>query len=446
MRKGTKFLAYLLAILMVVSVGTVFGGCKAEAEETTDEVVEEAAEEEVAEEVEAVPSEPVTISYWEWSGESFDPAWDKMVDGFKELYPNVTVERKSLGYDTYNADLKTALVAGEGPDLFGAEPGGPLLTLIEAGVVLELTDIITGDAEWSSWIDAGLKLRDVWVGDKIYQAPMDVNLLPIIYWKEMFESRNLEVPTTIDEAVEIADVLNADGITPLVSMFGENWSQVDIFVYLVRAGDPDNTILDDAMVGEESWTHPLFKEALEGMVKLRDEKVFPNNIMELLWGNCLDSFNKKEAAMVYPIGQFGLGSLDQEALANDEIGTMPFLKLHAEDREMITGGGSAMTCVNADGENIATALAFLKFMNSEVGQEAEFDILRTPPGSLVTKESDIPLFTLQTNMQNNMEVGYRRINSPELYKGVQDAIANAMLGDNIDDVLADLEAISQKVN
>lgn len=45
-----------------------------------------------------------------------------------------------------------------------------------------------------------------------------------------------------------------------------------------------------------------------------------------------------------------------------------------------------------------------------------------------------------------MYVGYRRIESPEIYKGIQDAIAKVMLGDNIDDVLAELEAISQEVN
>lgn len=434
MNRRISRLVYFLVVLVLVA-GTAVASGKNDTSGSTGGKVQV-----------VVPKNPITLSYWEWSGESFDPAWKRMVEGFRKLYPNVTLERKSIGYDTYNADLKTALVAGEGPDLFGCEPGGPLATLIQAGVVLELTDYIKGDKEWSSWIEAGLKLRDVWVGDKIYQAPMDVNLLPIIYWKDMFQSRGLKVPTTIDEAIAVADKLNKDGIIPIVSMFGEKWSQVDIFVYLVRAADSTKNLIDRAMTGKAPWTDPLFKEALQAFVKLRDAKVFPKNVMELLWGNCLDMFNKKQVAMVYPVGQFGLGSLPPDALKNDEIGTMPFFKLHASDRNMITGGGSAMTCVNAKSPNKGAAIAFLKFINGPVGQEAEFDILRTPPGSLVTKKSTIPLFTIQTNMQNTMEVGYRRIDSPDLYKGVQDSIDRAMLGDNIDTILRDLEAISRKVN
>jgi raffinose/stachyose/melibiose transport system substrate-binding protein len=275
---------------------------------------------------------------------------------------------------------------------------------------------------------------------------MDVNLLPIVYWKDMFEERGLEVPTTIDEAVAISDEFNAEGIKPIVSMFGEAWPQVDIFVYFVRAADASGTLMDKAMVGEASWEDPLFKEALQAFVTLQTEKVFPNNIMEMVWGDSLDMFNKKEAAMVYPVGQFGLNSFPKEAIDNDELGTMPFLKLHAEDKEMITGGASAMTCVNIDSPNVDAAVTFLKFINGPVGQEAEFDILRTPPGSLVDKKSDVNLFNIQTDMQNNMEVGYRRINSAELYAGVQDVIARALLGDNIDELLAELEAISQEVN
>ncbi len=388
----------------------------------------------------------ISIVWWDWQSEFDKQVFNLIAKKYMESNPNVTLERKQFPYGDYNTALKTDIAAGEGPDIFEIEPGAPTVALVNAGSLMDLTDEIVNDEAWSRWIEPALDLRGMYIDSKIYTIPMDVNHLPIVYWKEMFNSRGLQPPQTIDQLISVSNALSKDGITPLTSMIAEKWPQIDIFVALVRAADPQNNLIDKAVVGVESWENPLFKEALQTIVELKTEGVFPQNIMELTWADCLDRFNKKETGMVYPIGQFGLGSLPKEALDNDALGSIPFPKMHSGDRTLLTGGLSIAMSVNAATENPDTAVDFLKYCNSPFGQEVVFDSMRTPPGNVVDKKSDIALFNLQTKNQATMEVAYRRIDNPDLYKALGDGIDQALLGGNIDEILGRIEQVSREVN
>lgn len=447
-----KILVICVTIVLVMTFGMTFAGCKADsaAQETTVVQAEETTKAtEAAAETEttaAATAEPVTLVWWDWQADLDITVVNPIVESYTVEHPNVTIERKQYAYNDYNSALKTELTAGGGPDILEIEPGAPTVSLVEAGTLKDLTDIILNDSEWSSWIEPALALRDMYVDGKIYTIPLDVNHLPIVYWKEMFESRGLEAPETIEDLIAVSETLSADGIIPLTTMISEKWPQVDIFVALARGADSSNEMIDKAVLGEVSWEDPLFKEVLQAMVDLKTKGVFAANIMEMGWADCLDLFNKKECAMVYPIGQFGLGSLDADAVANDEIGSIPFPKLKDDSRTLLTGGVSMAMGVNANSKNMEAAIDFIKYCNSVVGQEVIFDSMRTPPGAVVTKESDVAIFNLQTNNQSTMEIGYRRIDNPDLYQALQEGIDEALLGGNIDDILARIEQISKDVN
>ncbi|MBN2073664.1 MAG: extracellular solute-binding protein [Actinobacteria bacterium] len=452
--KKTSVMFLVLAIFLSLSL--TFTGCKEEAaeevaeevEEAVEEVEEEVAEEveEPVEEVEEEAAEPVTITWWDWQAELGINLLDALFAKYSEENPNVTIERRELPYADYNTALKTDLAAGIGPDLFAMEPGAPTVALVNESALLPLTDYVMNDEEWLSWLGTSINMQGMYVGDDIYTIPIDVNHLPIVYWKEMFESRGLEVPETVEELIAVSDALEADGIIPLTSMFGEKWPHVDMWVCLVRGADPTGDLLDRAVAGEASWEDPLFKEAMQAIVDLKDEGVLPPNIMELGWNECLDLFGKKENAMVYAVGNFGLDALPREALENEEIGTFPMPKLNEDAELILTGGVGFGLVANANGKNIETAVDVMKFMCSPVAQEAVFDNMSTPPGNVVDKKSPIPLFDEMTRNQSAYKMGYRRIDNPDLYSGLSEAIDKALLGGNIDDIFAELESLSQQVN
>ena len=136
---------------------------------------------------------PITFLWWDWQsgGQIDDPTYlgyvvNKIAAEFQKTHPNVSVERKDFSYGDYNAVLKTALASGEGPDVFEVHPGAPSNDLARAGQMVDLTNIIKGDAEWSEWIAPSLELKDMYINDKLYYIPLDVNHLPLVYWRQMF--------------------------------------------------------------------------------------------------------------------------------------------------------------------------------------------------------------------------------------------------------------------
>ncbi|MCL5071772.1 MAG: extracellular solute-binding protein [Actinobacteria bacterium] len=445
--KFIKLLVPLIVLFLFISLS--LAGCKTTTTETTSAETT-AAETTVAETTaaETTAAEPVNILWWDWqAGSNLVDVVNKLAEEFKKTHPNVTVERKEFAYADYNTALKTSLAAGEAPDVFEVHPGAPSNDLAQSGQLMDLTDIIKGDAEWSEWIAPALLLKDMYIDGKLYYVPMDVNHLPLNYWKPMFEERNLKPPTTIAELYEVAEVFKAEGIQPIATGFKDQWAMIDMFTVLVRTKDTTGDLIDRANLGQASWEDPLFKEAMQTIADLKDKGVIPSNVLEIgPWPEGIDMFVKKESAMFWPCGQYGLSSLPADALANDEIWDVPFPRLDENGKSLYTGGASITMGINPATPKAEIVIEFLKFLNGAFGQEVVFDSMRTPPGALVTKKSDVALFVRQTNDQNNMEIGYRYIDNPDIYKAVADGIQEALVGGDVDSILAKIEAASQEAN
>jgi raffinose/stachyose/melibiose transport system substrate-binding protein len=392
--------------------------------------------------------EEVTLVFWDWQAAgNWGDVVKQVSDEYTKTHPNVKVDRKSFSYGDYNAVLKTALASGEGPDVFEVHPGAPSRDLAMAGQLVDLTDIIKNDAEWSKWIAPALNVPDMYIDGKMYYVAADMNHLPLVFWREMFDSRGLELPTTIDELFTVGKKLQADDIQPISGGFKDIWSSIDMFTVQVRTADKTKDLIDRANLGNASWVDPLFKQALQNIVDMKEASIIPNNVLELApWPDGIDTFNKKESSMFWTCGQFGLSSLDQEELMNEAIGELPFPRMDSKGTSLFTGGASITMSANASAPQMDIIIDYLKFWNGPYGQEAIFDSLRTPPGALVTKASSIPLFTEMTNNQNNMEIGYRYIDNPDIYKAVADGIQKALIGGDVDEILAEIEKVSQDVN
>ncbi|NHB84372.1 extracellular solute-binding protein [Tessaracoccus sp. HDW20] len=54
-----------------------------------------------------------TVRFWNW-GDTSDVA-DEAIAAFNKVYPNITVEAKTVSYKDYVASLSAALASGEGP-------------------------------------------------------------------------------------------------------------------------------------------------------------------------------------------------------------------------------------------------------------------------------------------------------------------------------------------
>ena len=162
--------------------------------------------------------EPVTITILHYMGNEVKlNAFNRILDGYTALHPNVTFDSQALSQNEYITQLRTRVGAGDAPDIMMGQPG-QYADIIEAGYVMDLSDnpliaelgMTEGDIKNCSY------------NGHVYALPLDFKTYGVIYNKGMFEKYGLSVPTTQDELDAVCKTLKDNGVDP----WARNYSNV----------------------------------------------------------------------------------------------------------------------------------------------------------------------------------------------------------------------------
>ncbi len=159
----------------------------------------------------------VTITFWHSMGAKLQGVLDTYIAEFNKLYPNITIEHRSIGdYDGVRDQIKQALTAGNQPNIAYCYPDHvalynrakkvlPMDSLIESKV--EVTDALGNtttlgftDEQLADFIPGFYAEGSVFDDAKtMYTLPMSKSTEALYYNKTFFEEHGLEVPKTWEE-------------------------------------------------------------------------------------------------------------------------------------------------------------------------------------------------------------------------------------------------------
>ncbi|HEB29998.1 MAG TPA: hypothetical protein ENI15_03870, partial [Spirochaetes bacterium] len=144
--KGKKMwkIVFITACVMAgVFIGTaVFAGKKDSGTKETG--TKETAKKEEKEEI-------ITIEIWDWqAGPAFDNAFEKLVPVYEAMHPNIKIDRTGYNLSEWDELIKTALLSGDLPDLFGLYQGPQLWEVADTGILFEWDDVINADPVWKA--------------------------------------------------------------------------------------------------------------------------------------------------------------------------------------------------------------------------------------------------------------------------------------------------------
>lgn len=282
-------------------------------------------------------------------------AFDDIVEGFKEEYPDVEVNSESTTLDNYQDIIKLKISTGDAPDIIFGSPK-TYTNLIESGNIADLTD-----EEFISRIDEGI-LANVKIGDAIYGVPQSVTSNAVYYHKDIFEELGLSVPTTYSEFIETCQQLQEAGYIPCAAGYQDGIS-VGANFYTIFYGAPYlecENYVDELVSGEKkAEDYPSLARSLEQWREImeyqnEDQKTIDTNRAEQLFAN-------KEAAMII-IGTWGLGPI-REYNPDGDYGAFMFpSEENAEDNAIPVAVGDVWMAVN-DSPDHEAAVAFLEYMS-----------------------------------------------------------------------------------
>ncbi|WP_130860486.1 ABC transporter substrate-binding protein [Gracilibacillus phocaeensis] len=307
----------------------------------------------------------VEIFSW-WTGAGEEDGLLALIDLFEEKHPDITVENAAVagGAGTNaKAVLATRMQGNDPPSTFQVHGGAELNeSWVAADKMTPLNDFYEENELTDKFPEELLDMvsKD---GD-IYSVPVNIHRGNVLFYNmELFEENDIEVPTTLDEFVNVLEQLDSAGVVPLALGDKESWPATQIFENLLLATlGPDD--YRGLWAGDVSFDDPRVVEAAEHfqtIIGYVNEDHASRN-----WQDAAQLVGGKEAAMTN-MGDWAKGyfSNDLSLETNQDFGYFAFPGT-TEDFMVITD-----TFGLPDGvENPDTVKEFLSVLASVEGQDA----------------------------------------------------------------------------
>lgn len=408
-----------------------------EAEETADTAQEEAGEEPAA------PAETRTIkilSMWP-EDDAESTANGSIIMAMLQQYqaeenPDFTWEYEYVDSDNLKTKVTTLAASDDLPDFFAYDAGTSLLELIEADLVLDVTQALTDLGVYDS-LDEGAKtyLANLTGTDSIYDLPLGLNIEGFWYNKALFEQAGIDgAPTTWEEMLEDCDKLLAAGIQPIATGAGDSWPATRLLhAYAIRLMGAD--CMEQAAAGTLAYDSEGFVQAAQMIQDMNTAGYFGVGATTVDQNTAADMVMNGEAAMLYN-GSWYTSSLnaDTNPAGEDGIG---FFSVPA-----VEGGKGTVTeypmncgtilCLSKASYDDSVA-GFLKYFVTHVGDYSmnEFGALK---GYVVNEyPEDVGGYTKMVADEMNKVTGtgnwFEALMTSELSTVVQENVQSLMNGD-----------------
>lgn len=289
-----------------------------------------------------------------------------VIEEFEKLHPNVTIEPIAMAMNELYKNLLTMATAGDLPDVFTMQDAY-MAKAVEMGMVADLTDLMGQE-----WLDGTLPVavEGCKVGDTLAFMPWQNNTLAMIYRKDLFEEKNLEIPETWDEFVEVAKALTEDTDGDgKIDRYGaafcgtRNDSAESRFQTLAMT-------FGGWLVKEENGEiisqvdSPEFRQAMEFFVDAAvNQGIMPEGFVETGYPEAYTMCAADQACMFFGASNVFGAMFKANPDMRDKWSSFPMP--HAEGVEPITTFGTLGMSISATSEHPEMAAEFLKFLTNK---------------------------------------------------------------------------------
>jgi multiple sugar transport system substrate-binding protein len=315
----------------------------------------------------------VTLSIW--SHEADEPAKvalrEKVARAIEREHPGVHVEITWYDLAGLSLALKTALPAGQGPDVFYIQPNWT--DLITDGYLVPLDGLI----DWSRIYDWA---RQVWVRDgKTWAVPQEMYTDELYYNKNLLAKLGYSLPAnaqfTQAQFLDLVRRSRLSGVTPIAQGVGDrNFPGAYIVTQaLLRALGPGD--YSKLFAGVLSFADARVVGVLAWFKQLVDAGGYPMNFMTLKLAESHYYFYAKPGALLLPMGSWYVGRAfvpadDGGQPADFPLGIMQFPAMdHGACNECKTRAIGSSFAINAASQHKDLAADYLNAMSApEIGQ------------------------------------------------------------------------------
>ena len=311
------------------------------------------------------------LTLWShWSAELPKRSFvEAAIKDFEAANPNIKIKATWYEKNALYAALKTALRAGQAPDIFYAEPDQ--VEYMDNGFLLDLSSLEWGAVEpWA---------KEAWTyKGKPYGLPLEAWTVEVYYNKDVLADLGVSLPDNLqlspDGFLEMIEKAKAKGITPMSLGVGDRpfpGAHLAHEALLKKLGVADYSKL---LAGELGWSDARVVETLTWLRSLTDAGLLPPTFTTMKLTEAHIYFHTKPGALTFVNGSWytsrAFNPPDKGGQPDGfPLGIMQFPAVPGavcNECRTIAVGGSYVA--NADSQHPDQVIAFFNsFLTPEVG-------------------------------------------------------------------------------
>jgi raffinose/stachyose/melibiose transport system substrate-binding protein len=304
----------------------------------------------------------ITLNVWHiWPSETESQRvpFLKVIRDYQALHPEIRIVEDATENEAYKTKIRSAVAAGEAPDLFFYWSGGTMKGFVDAGAALPLDEYLS-DADRQRMLP-GTTVNSTFNG-KIYGLPHTQAVGTFYVNQELFDQNGLAVPTTWDELLTVSRAFLAKGITPLAIGAKDTWC-IAMYFDLMHLRQNGYTANRAALTRTGPFNTPGTIEAARKLQQLVDMGAFGRSALALNRDEAEVPFYEGKIPM-YVNGSWVIGNINRPDYAvRDKINIYSFPVLgSAGSARDLTGGASDIFIVNAKTKYPKEAAEFAKYI------------------------------------------------------------------------------------
>ncbi len=319
-----------------------------------------------------VAAQPVTeLTLWShWAAEAPKRSFvEAAIADFERSNPSIKIKTTWYEKNALYAGLKTALRAGQAPDLFYAEPDQ--VEYMDNGFLLDLSSL--------NWSAVEPWAKDAWTYQgKPYGLPLEAWTVELYYNRKTMDELGVAVPASLqfdpDAFSALVAKAKAKGITPMSLGVGDRpypGAHLSHEALLKKLGLTDYGKL---LAGKLPWSDPRVVETLTWVKGLTDAGLLPTTFTTLKLAEAHVYFHTNPGALMFLNGSWYTSRAFNEPDKGGQpvdfpLGIMKFPAVPGavcNECRSIAVGGSYVG--NAETKHPKEVIAFLNsFLSPEVG-------------------------------------------------------------------------------
>jgi raffinose/stachyose/melibiose transport system substrate-binding protein len=166
-------------------------------------------------------------------------SWTYAMERFQELHPDVTIDFELKTFDQIQQTAQMILNSRDVPDVMEINKGNATAGLYSSlGLLTDLTEVAE-ERGWTEIMSPSIQITcrydesGIMGAGSLYGVTNYGEFVMVYYNKDMFEEYGVQLPTTLEEFEDIAQMFVDEGITPLALGALDRWPVTQNFYELV---------------------------------------------------------------------------------------------------------------------------------------------------------------------------------------------------------------------